>query len=113
MKKLRIKKFITTSILNIGFCMESVTDTPVNRSTIDECITFISLSEKLINPGARLKIILASEEPIKAINIKITSVVNESKGIKKANVMYNKAITIKVLRRGLNFMAFLDFIIVH
>lgn len=113
MKKLSIKKFITTSMLNIGFCMESVTETPVNMSTIDECITFMSLSEKLINPGARLKIILASEELSKAIKIKITSVVNESNGIKKANVMYNKTITIKVISRGLNFIVCLDFVIVR
>jgi len=93
--------------------MESVTDTPVNMSTINECKTFINLSETLINPGIRLKIILASEVLIKDIRIKITSVVNESNGKKIANVMYSKAITINVISRGLISIFCLDSVIVR
>ena len=100
-------------MLNIGFCMESVTDTPVNKSIINECKTFIILSETLIDPGIRLNIILASEELIKAIKIKITSVVNESNGKKIANATYNKGITIKVISRGLISIVFLDSVIVR
>ena len=60
-KKLIIKKLITTSMLNMDFSMESINDTDVSKKITVECKIFMILSEALINPGARLKIILANE----------------------------------------------------
>ena len=60
-KKLIIKKLITTSMLNMDFSMESITDTNVSNNIIVECKTLMILSEKLINLDVRLKIILANE----------------------------------------------------
>ena len=60
-KKLIIKKLITTSMLNMGFSMESINDIDVSKKITVECKIFMILSEALINPGARLIIILANE----------------------------------------------------
>ncbi len=60
-KKLIIKKLITTSMLNMDFSMESINDIDVSKKITVECKIFMILSEALINPGARLKIILANE----------------------------------------------------
>ena len=86
MKKLIIKKLITTSILNMGFSIESITDIIVSINIIKECKTLIILSETLIGPGKKLKIILATEKPIKDINVKIASDVSELNGIIIANI---------------------------
>jgi len=86
MKKLIIKKLITTSMLNMGFSIESVTDIVVSINIIEECKTLIILSETLIGPGKKLKTIFATEKPIKDINVKITSVVSELNGLLMANI---------------------------
>ncbi|MBY9011366.1 MAG: hypothetical protein KGD70_03220 [Candidatus Lokiarchaeota archaeon] len=92
MKKLNIKKLITTSMLNMGFSMESVIDTVVSKNIINECIILMILSETLKVPGVILKIILAIEKLIRVINTKIVRVVSESNGLKIAKMIYNKKI---------------------
>jgi hypothetical protein len=92
MKKLNIKKLITTSMLNMGFSMESVIDTVVSKNIINECIIVMILSETLKVPGVILKIILAIEKLIRVINTKIVRVVSESNGLKIAKMIYNKKI---------------------
>jgi len=94
MKKLNIKKLITTSMLNMGFSMESVIDTVVSKNIINECIILKILSETLKVPGVILKIILAIEKLIRVINTKIVRVVSESNGLKVAKMIYNKKIVL-------------------
>ena len=70
----------------MGFSIESITDIIVSINIIEECKTLIILSETLIGPDKKLKIILATEKPIKDINVKIASVVSELNGIIIADI---------------------------
>lgn len=110
MKILIIKVFITTILLYMGFAMVNITSTEVNRNITNEYKRFVSLSEKLINFGARLKIILTSDELIKVIKIKITSTMIESNGIKTANIIRNRLMVPKTTNLGLIFISSLIFL---
>ena len=111
MKILIIKTLNTTILLYMGFAMENITNTEVNRNITNEYKTFVNFSDKLINLAARLKIILISDELIKVIKIKITSTMIESNGIKTANITKNKLMVPKIINLGLIFISSLPFLI--